>query len=297
MVIYSREEKVIIIPGGEGCGCYSGGQPTHKCEREKAISFQSGWTAGYEQGQADCPECSGGTCNLQEGVVNLMADDRRQWEIYPLTGYDGFSKVIINDYSYGDMRYDEGYSAGYLSGVSTTDCASAITEAFQSGWSGGYQQGQADCSGCPVDFNLEIKFTFPTSEIEEIYTIESIMDVEINGVACESDYSVFSDFYPFGFFRFRVATDENPVSAISFTARYQTGLNPSAQGFTSLSNPIFNEVVTGTVITQSREEVGSFEYHYTDYRYTLTITETPYYDTESFNAGYQAGLAACQNNE
>jgi len=66
---------------------------------------------GYAAGQADCPECSGGTCNLETGSYSLPSNFTGI-TIEPSQGYDGFSEMTISDGGYGTAKYNEGYAAG-----------------------------------------------------------------------------------------------------------------------------------------------------------------------------------------
>jgi hypothetical protein len=43
-------------------------------------------------------------------------DGRSQWTLNPDLGYDGFSEVVVNDYSYGQTKYNQGYEAGRQAG-------------------------------------------------------------------------------------------------------------------------------------------------------------------------------------
>lgn len=58
MIIYHREKQTIVIPAAFGDGVSIAPQD---CEEAIEEAYQSGWTGGYNQGQEDCPECSGTT--------------------------------------------------------------------------------------------------------------------------------------------------------------------------------------------------------------------------------------------
>ena len=189
--------------GLEHCSGYT------PCDCTSAVTeaYQSGYTEGYNQGQEDCPECSGSTCNIQPKTLNLESGDSGNWFVEPDDGYDGLSELTVKDDGYGQMKYDSGYTQGYgtgqadqkgklsgeyfnsngvytsedgwssvtvnvpLSSITITengyyikalggydkvfvsvpqysDCSSAITEAFESGYTQGYAQGQEDCPEC-----------------------------------------------------------------------------------------------------------------------------------------------------
>ena len=84
--------------------------------------FNSGFQSGYSAGQADCPECSGGSCNLITGATDIMSDMEIGF-VYEVTASqftpsgDGFSSVVVTDLGFGQAKYDEGYSAGYEDGL------------------------------------------------------------------------------------------------------------------------------------------------------------------------------------
>lgn len=138
MVIYTKEEKRIIIP--EGLGGYVTGDCRAIAEEAREQGYESGYTqgyndgvladcgeaieeafndgfeSGYTQGQADCPECSGGTCNLENGRVELGRNWGGNNTFYPGEGYDGFSSIQITDNGYGNEKYQSGYTQGYNDG-------------------------------------------------------------------------------------------------------------------------------------------------------------------------------------
>lgn len=96
--------------------------------------YNEGYQSGYTAGQADCPECSGSTCNIQpiKAVEPTFVDYPvdYQMDVYPDAGYDGLGRVSINK----APLYNQGYTAGYDTG-------------FTNGYQSGYTAGQADCSG------------------------------------------------------------------------------------------------------------------------------------------------------
>lgn len=119
--------------------------------------WNSAYTEGYADGQADCPECdcssavteayqegyeaglndcSGSSCNLETGTASLGSNWDGDDTITPPQGYDGFDSIRIVDNGYGQSKYDEGYAAGLndCSGDTPCDCS----EAYESGLTGGY---------------------------------------------------------------------------------------------------------------------------------------------------------------
>lgn len=108
--------------------------------------YQDGYEAGLEA-------CSGGTpCNLEEGSVTVTG---RIGTYYPTSGYDGFGSVVVDASEYGEQMAAAGYEEGYAQGQEdcpSCDCESAVTEAFQSGYTGGFDEGfmsgssTTDCS-------------------------------------------------------------------------------------------------------------------------------------------------------
>lgn len=126
MIIYSRKEKAIVIPD---CGCLSvSGSGHSECEREIQIAYNSGWTGGYEQGLEDC---SGTTCELQEGSFALRETFSGSETIHPDLNHNGFSQFTVFDNGYGQEKWYEGYTSG------STGCEQAIEEAYNSGYQSG----------------------------------------------------------------------------------------------------------------------------------------------------------------
>lgn len=110
MVIYTREEKVLIIPEGEGCGCQGGGQPSRRCEQEIRIAYQSGYTEGYNQGQADCPECDCSSAITEAYQSGYTAGSLMDVELYFTTRnteeIEGHTKVTFGLYNGRDLTID-----------------------------------------------------------------------------------------------------------------------------------------------------------------------------------------------
>lgn len=184
MVIYTKETKTLIIPEGLGnlqsgnCdgvyregfddGYSSGYTSGHTDGYQEGLAadcgeaietaydngygdgYTSGTTDGYNEGYGDGyaqgqEDCSGSSCELMIGTVDLENGDSGQWVRYPDEGYDGFRQVRIYDRGYGQGKYDQGYQDGLANcpECPTVDCTSAVTEAYQSG----YTAGLNDCSG------------------------------------------------------------------------------------------------------------------------------------------------------
>lgn len=72
------------------------------------------------------------------GVPNVDSTNTNLYLKTP-AGYSGRTAEDI---------YQEGYEAGLEDCSGSTDCSSAVTEAYQSGYTEGYNQGQADCPEC-----------------------------------------------------------------------------------------------------------------------------------------------------
>lgn len=71
---------------------------------------QSAYTEGYREGMA---QCSGGTCNLALGALELQSGDSGTWIMDARQdGLDGYDQVQITDFSYGQAKYQEGFEAG-----------------------------------------------------------------------------------------------------------------------------------------------------------------------------------------
>lgn len=312
MVIYTREEKVLIIPEGEGCGCQGGGQPTQRCEREKREAYESGYTAGlhadcgeaideaynsgytagleacsgstdcssaiteayqsgytegYNQGQADCPECSGGTCNLQQKV--FVVTDPAMENVFPDAGYDGLSQVMLLTSTLWDSAHTSGYNDGY-----------------QSGYTEGYNQGQADCPECSGS----------TCNIQPIKAVEpTFYDYPV-------DYQM--DVYPDAGYDClgRVSINKAPLYNQGYVAGYDTGFTNGYQsGYTAGLNDC-----SGTTPNLQRGDVSlgsdwtGFTWTYPDAGYDgfsdVIVADTGYgqakYDagySDGYDEGYQSG--------
>ena len=128
--------------GQEECPECSG---TTDCSSAVTEAFESGYTegysggytegysSGYTQGQADCPECSGGICtNIQQQKIVYFNTRPGAGEatIYPDSGYDGVYEAVANIDGALYEASQEGYNNGYTDGKK--DCRvwmSAVTEA------------------------------------------------------------------------------------------------------------------------------------------------------------------------
>lgn len=137
---YEREDGwgivTVDVPIGDCSASYEEGYEIGKNE-----GYEDGFQDGYDQGQSDCPECDdcpeltsinitkngsyegafklvnvdvpneGGSCNLTETSINLRKESATL--IASNDGYDGYSKVTITAWAFGDVRYAEGYEQGY----------------------------------------------------------------------------------------------------------------------------------------------------------------------------------------
>lgn len=154
---YEREDGwgvvTVDVPIGDCPDCSASYEEGYEIGKNEG--YEDGFQDGYDQGQSDCPECDdcpeltsinitkngsyegafklvnvdvpneGGSCNLTETSINL----KKESAILDASkdGVDGYSKVTITAWAFGDVRYGEGYDKGY---------------------SDGYNQGQAD-EDCP----------------------------------------------------------------------------------------------------------------------------------------------------
>lgn len=145
MVIYSREEKVVIIP--EGDGTIVGGR-RNPCEKAINEAFQSGWTEGYNSGiTADCGEA------IEESYQEGYSSGRT----------DGYEQGVEDSSSAYTIYYQSGYTDGRTSGY---------TE--------GYEKGQEDCPTCP-SCDLEIKSVELTAVTQTIVKSENSRPVAPSG--------------------------------------------------------------------------------------------------------------------
>lgn len=98
MVIYSKEEKTLIIPEGLG---YEAEQQYNKgydngYSKGYPNGYNDGYTSGYTDGQASCPECSGST-DCSEAIEEAF-----------------------------ESGYTNGYTSGYSAGQA--DCGSGCDD-------------------------------------------------------------------------------------------------------------------------------------------------------------------------
>ena len=69
-------------------------------------AYNKGYEDGYNQGQAECPDCpEGGSCNLGEGEFGFDANTTGDYELYASDdGYDGWSKIYLHIYGAGAIK-------------------------------------------------------------------------------------------------------------------------------------------------------------------------------------------------
>ena len=292
--------KIVIVDNGYGDAKYDEGYAdgladcsgSTPCDCSSAVTeaYQSGITEGIAQQKAlltSTAITSNGTYTSENGWNSLTVDvpappiirvekrfnlesgDTSPWTVRPdWTTY--MTDVIITDNGYGQGKYDEGYAEGYLSGASTTDCSSAITEAYQSG----YTAGLNDCSGS-------------TCELESIgygvsdgWNGNSSISINDPGVTANgwSAVTVFDNGY--GDWKYNSG----------FTAGYEQGLNDCSGGTCNLEMKNYEIYASGEGVWLVEPDNGY------DGISHLTIYDAGYggkwYDTglqEGFNNGYTSG--------
>ena len=176
--------------------------------------------------------------------------------------------------------WTEGFERGYAQGqydCPTCDCTSAVTEAFQSGWTAGFNSGSAR----EVRFDMRVASAY---EFHPLWTTghsatingNDAVVLDVFGTGSFDDYVV------------KVATLESGVTTMEVTLNFQNngGVLRIPSAFTSVQ---MNECYYLNIISQSRELVQ--EGRELKYKYSFTFDTTPFYDKLS----YEAGLAACQN--
>ena len=144
MVIYEKEKKRIIIPEGIG---FVGSD----CSKMYDIGFERGYESGYTSGQADCPECSGGTdCSsaiteaYQSGITEGINTQKSRMESITITANtavtrtDGWNEITVN------VPSESG------------DCSEAIAEAYQSGHTGGVNEQKAKLDRITITANTTV---------------------------------------------------------------------------------------------------------------------------------------------
>ena len=168
MITYKIERKKLIIPNGFEC-C---GGSSSDCSAEVARAYSSGWSGGYNQGRASCPECSG--CGLEHGSITLTETGGT---FYPTTGA-GFDSVTID----ASAVYDDGYSDGQAS-CPSCDCESAITEAYQSGIT--YQKSLLTTTAITANGVYERPDGYDRVEVN----VEDAPQLEVRSYNLEADWS------------------------------------------------------------------------------------------------------------
>lgn len=367
MVIYTREEKTLIIPeglgssmsceeqyregydngyqsgytegyaegqadcsGGTGCNLQAKSQsidgsgtglwniyPDAGYDGMERVTIlddgygQAKYQEGYAAGQADCPECSGGTCNLEMKNYEIDASGEGVWIVEPDNGYDGISHLTIYDAGYGGKWYDtglqEGYQSGYTAGLNDCsgstpcDCSSAVTEAYESGYTEGYQsgytQGQAECPECDCTEECTICYNQGYADGRESVTsgcpmqsksirmnnIETTVTPDYGYVGLDSVYINAEDVY-------------NDAYSTGYTEGYQSGYTAGQQDCSGSSCNLTDAWI-------DLMDGDDFEGQGVDY-YVSAIT--PNYDgwykvhiqdkdygSSKYQEGYADGQAAC----
>lgn len=140
MVIYEKEKKRIIIPEGIG---FVGSD----CSKMYDIGFERGFESGYTSGQADCPECSGGTdCSsaiteaYQSGYTAGVDNQRDKLVATAIT-------------SNGLYERTDGFCCIDVQVPTSGDCSEAISEAYQSGITKGIADQKALLGSTTLTYN------------------------------------------------------------------------------------------------------------------------------------------------
>lgn len=97
-------------------------------------TLENGWSAVTVQ--TTCPPCP--EPSLENKTVELESGTTLPATITPSSGYDGFSKVTIEDNGYGDKKYDDGFSDGQddiRNNMSSTAFTQNGNYSNSSGWS------------------------------------------------------------------------------------------------------------------------------------------------------------------
>lgn len=126
MIYYKEEKKKLVIPSGFV-------MIPIDCDEAIEQAREDGYREGFADG-------SSATCDTEEGTYSLTDDFDGEETVFPSEGKTGFNKIVIVDNGYGDAKYDEGYADGIADCSGSTDCSSAITEAYQSGITEGIAQ-------------------------------------------------------------------------------------------------------------------------------------------------------------
>ena len=266
--------------------------------------------------------------NLQERTYALSHLDAFPVTIYPISGYDGMSKLTLNDADYRQYIYQSGYSAGLAdaSGVTlkadvfslnaswqgdTTFYPSRVNadgfsrfriydngyanhwrqigreEGFSSGFTSGWTAGFNSGSARSVRFELYVQ--------QAAYYFRALWSeghsVTINGNEAPITYISYAQPFNFDKYAIEVQTTESAITTMEVTLNFQN--NGDFPYITEYFQEVkVNECYDLNILSQNRELVQEYGSDII-YKYTLTFDTTPIYDKLS----YQAGLAACQNNE
>ena len=290
MIIYEEDKKTLIIPTGIG-------------NIDNTIYYDDGFVDGYGSGRTD------GFAEGQENVRGKLCDmlftlDGNFTGItktFPSDGYEGAKKIDITDNGYGAKKYSDGYGNGFDDGHSSgyTDGyengfddghSSGFTDGYSSGFTDGYSSGFTDGYNSGKTVITEFKFTYWNN----IFSYIDVVSMKINGV--ESPIKGASVWFQGGpsFLALSGETSAKTISSIEYNIHITVD-NPSF-GFPEEWDSAEINGVTVAIKSQHCEKTVIDETEWWGY-YTITFYDEPVYDIASYDAGYAAGLAACQNNE
>lgn len=302
MIIYNEEKKELIIPTGIG-------------NIDNTIYYDEGFTDGYSSGRTDGYHegYGNGYNNGRQDVLDSLTSPAiyygADWEglgtINPEPPSLGMRSVKVHAQEYGNAKYNEGYNQGFNGGF-TEGYANGFTDGYANGWNDGHESGYTDgyasgftdgyASGFTDGYASGLTF-IPQTTYEFVFPIESIVahthdgnEVIINGV--ESDVCQIEVSWMPNAIIVSASTSDSALTTMELTILFQDGV-PDEDIPVSLSNPTIDGLYTATIISQSRERLEGEPPFTKPYKYTLNFDSAPLYNKASF----EAGLAACQNNE
>ena len=304
---------------------------THQKQMLVSTAFTQNGEYTRENGWSSVTVNVPNAANLQERTYALSRFDAFPVTIYPISGYDGMSKLTLNDADYSQYIYQSGYSAGLAdaSGVTlkadvfslnaswqgdTTFYPSRVNadgfsrfriydngyanhwrkigqeEGFSSGFTSGVTSGFSAGFESASTREMSLYFHFPIGQGNFVdkntsnIIINSNSGTQLTYLELTGNMDVYEA---------KFLTTENSATTIELWLNYNY---PDHQyepvvvdQFTSIKAYDLYDV---PIITQTRDFVEETDTRI-KYKYTFTVDTTPFYNRDA----YEAGLAACQNNE
>lgn len=282
--------KVTVEDNGYGQGKYDEGYAdgiadcsgSTDCSSAITEAYQSGYTAGLA-------DCSGSSCTLEEGELDISDFwDGGPTVVYPSTA-DGFSQFTVEDTngSYAYKHYMDGYNDGLAQCSGSTDCSSAVTEAYQSGYTEGYNDALYE--KCDLETTLIVVPSGSTGIMNDITPTEAagFGSVSVNATEYgEWKYqSGYTEGYQSGYTQGQADCDCTETYQIGYNDGYEDGRESVTSGC-----PMQEKSIS----LSSIEESVSPDYGYAGLS-EVHINAQSFYNT-AYNDGYAAGLEDCSGS-